>query len=91
LFLRPPGKLVHKSEVGGVITGIYSRAMLLSAAETMMKNLDSHNQQQNFEQFIIQPYLTGGVETIIGVSKDEKAGHLLMFRLAVFMLKCLKM
>ncbi|HEY3251184.1 MAG TPA: acetate--CoA ligase family protein [Ignavibacteria bacterium] len=82
VVLKASGKmLVHKSEVGGVITGIYSKEMLTSAAETMMKNLESHSQLHNFEQFIIQPYIKGGIETIIGISKDEKAGHLLMFGL----------
>ena len=82
VVLKASGKkLVHKSDVGGVITGIYTDEMLLSSAKSILKNLKARKQEKDLEQFIIQPYITGGVETIIGVSEDEKAGHLLMFGL----------
>lgn len=82
VVLKASGKkLVHKSDVGGVITGIYTEEMLMNAGERIMKSLKAHKQEKDLEHFIIQPYITGGVETIIGVSEDEKAGHLIMFGL----------
>jgi len=91
VVLKASGKkLVHKSDAGGVITGIYGEEMLLSSAERIIKNLKLHKKDKLFEQFILQPYITGGVETIIGVSKDEKAGHLLMFGLGGIYVEVLK-
>ncbi|HJY64746.1 MAG TPA: acetate--CoA ligase family protein [Ignavibacteria bacterium] len=91
VVLKASGKkLIHKSDAGGVITGIYGEEMLLSSAERIIKNLKHHKKDKLFEQFIIQPYITGGVETIIGVSKDEKAGHLLMFGLGGIYVEVLK-
>jgi acyl-CoA synthetase (NDP forming) len=82
VVLKASGKhLIHKSDAGGVVTDIYSPDMLISSAERILNNLRQHNMYEHFEQFIIQPYITGGCETIIGVSKDKKAGHLLMFGL----------
>jgi acetyltransferase len=82
VVLKASGKqIIHKSDVGGVITGIYTEEMLINAAERMLSSLKANKKDKLIEKFIIQPYITDGVETIIGVSKDEKAGHLLMFGL----------
>lgn len=74
-------KLVHKSDIGGVAVDIHTEAELRSIAERMKNKLNANGLLKYFESFIVQPFLFGGVETIMGVSKDEKAGHLIMFGL----------
>jgi acetyltransferase len=82
VVLKTMGKeLIHKSDIGGVAVDIHTEAELLSIANRMKEKLNSHNLLKHLEGFIVQPFLLGGVETIMGVSKDEKAGHLIMFGL----------
>ncbi|MCI0449938.1 MAG: acetate--CoA ligase family protein [Chlorobi bacterium] len=73
--------LIHKSDVGGVETDIHTEADLIKAARNILENLGRHKKLKQFEYFLIQPYIRCGVETIIGITKDENAGHLIMFGL----------
>lgn len=82
VVLKTMGReLIHKSDIGGVAVDIHTEAELLSIANRMKEKLNSRDLLKYLEGFIIQPFLLGGVETIMGVSKDEKAGHLIMFGL----------
>jgi acetyltransferase len=74
-------KLIHKSDIGGVAVNIHTEAELRAVAERMLDSLEKKNLIQHVEGFILQPFILDGVETILGVSKDEKAGHLIMFGL----------
>ena len=73
--------LVHKSDAGGVQVDIHSEAELVKAANKIYESLREHDALKHFEYFLIQPYISGGIETIMGVSTDDKAGHLIMFGL----------
>jgi acyl-CoA synthetase (NDP forming) len=75
------GNLIHKSDVGGVETDIHTEGDLIKAAQSIMEKLKRHKKLNQFEYFLIQPYIRGGVETIIGVTRDTNAGHLIMFGL----------
>ncbi|MEO8512550.1 MAG: acetate--CoA ligase family protein [Ignavibacteria bacterium] len=74
-------KLVHKSDLGGVEVDIHNADELLRAADKIIAKLKSHNALNQLEKFMIQPYLSGGVETILGITHDEKAGSMIMFGL----------
>ena len=45
---------------------------------------------KELDGFTIQPFVKGGVETILGVTKDTKAGHLVMFGLGGVMVEVFK-
>jgi len=82
VVLKAMGKnLVHKSDSGGVQVDIHNEAELIKAAHKINDNLKEHKALKHLEYFLLQPYINGGIETIMGVSKDEKAGHLIMFGL----------
>jgi len=82
VVIKAMGKnLVHKSDAGGVQVDIHSEAELVKAANKIYESLRGHDALKHFEYFLIQPYLSGGIETIMGVSTDDKAGHLIMFGL----------
>lgn len=74
-------KLIHKSDLGGVEVDIHNVDELLRAAEKITVKLKQNKAYEHLEEFLIQPYISGGVETILGITKDEKAGHMVMFGL----------
>lgn len=74
-------KLVHKSDMGGVEVDIHNTDELIRAAEKITEKLKFHKAEHLLEKFMIQPYVQGGVETILGITSDNKAGHLVMFGL----------
>ncbi len=74
-------KLIHKSDMGGVEVDIHNPDELLRAADKIIAKLKSHNALSQLENFLIQPYVSGGVETILGITHDEKAGSMIMFGL----------
>lgn len=74
-------KLIHKSDMGGVEVDIHNPDELLRAADKIIAKLKSHNALEQLEKFLIQPYVSGGVETILGITHDEKAGNMIMFGL----------
>ena len=83
-------ELIHKTEVGGVLIDIHNDEELENA-EVMLKNkLLSKGLEKKLEGFLIQPYLRSGIEMIMGVVKDNKAGHLIMFGLGGVMVEVLK-
>ena len=66
-------KILHKSDVGGVITGIRSREEALKAFK---KIHNKFNTPVLFEEMI-----SDGVELIVGVLRDNSFGHAIMFGL----------
>ena len=83
-------ELIHKTEVGGVLIDIHDDTELEHAEDNLIKKLKSKGLQDKLEGFLIQPYLRGGIETIMGVFNDTKAGHLVMFGLGGVMVEVLK-
>ena len=53
----------------------------LSLEEKIVKNLKAKGIYSKLEGFLVQPYIRGEVETIMGVFKDVTADHLIMFGL----------
>ncbi len=74
-------KLIHKSDMGGVEVDIHNPDELLRSAEKIIAKLKEKNSLHLLEKFQIQPFVSGGVETILGITKDEKAGPMIMFGL----------
>lgn len=83
-------ELIHKTEIGGVKIDIHDDEELEKAEENLIERLNKKGLREKLEGFLIQPYLRGGIETILGVFKDSKAGHLIMFGLGGVMVEVLK-
>jgi len=66
--------MVHKTERGGVLVDIASAEALRIAFETMQARLGDE-----MGGAIVQPMLSAGVETIVGVIRDRHFGPLLVF------------
>ncbi|MBZ0202859.1 MAG: acetate--CoA ligase family protein [Ignavibacteria bacterium] len=82
VVIKAMGKnLVHKSDMGAVEIDIHTEHELVNSAKRIIESLEKNNVLNGFETFLIQPYVTGGVETILGITTDEKAGKMIMFGL----------
>jgi acetyltransferase len=78
-----PG-LVHKMDVGGVIMDLRGPEELLAAAQKMTESVARHQGSEATAGacgFLIQEYVSGGREVIVGMTQDPKYGPLVMFGL----------
>ncbi|MBN1633310.1 MAG: acetate--CoA ligase family protein [Ignavibacteria bacterium] len=82
--------LIHKTDAGGVVVDIKNTEELVNAENKVLSKLREKELDKNFEGFLIQPYMKGGIETIFGVTKDRGAGHLIMFGLGGIFVEVLK-
>jgi acetyltransferase len=67
-----------------------NEAELKSAIEEVNLNLKDKNLFKKLEGYLVQPFYSGGIETILGIVKDRSAGHLVMFGLGGIMVELLK-
>jgi acetyl coenzyme A synthetase (ADP forming)-like protein len=74
-------QILHKTEVGGVRTGIGTAVELKQACVEMLDSVSRHAPQATIEGLLVQRMLSGGRETIVGVSRDPVFGPLVMFGL----------
>jgi acyl-CoA synthetase (NDP forming) len=65
--------IVHKSEKGGVAIDLIDNDAVRQAVEKMSKA----NKEPDLK-FLVQKYLPGGKEVIIGAKADDEVGHLIM-------------
>ncbi|WP_337873308.1 acetate--CoA ligase family protein [Ignavibacterium sp.] len=72
-------KIIHKSELKGVVLNIKSKDELIASAIEMKKNFDESNIQLN--SFLIQPYLETKFELLVGAFRDNSFGPMVMFGL----------
>jgi acetyl coenzyme A synthetase (ADP forming)-like protein len=78
-----PG-LVHKTEAGGVAVDIRTPEELLAAARRMRAAVSQHQSGAatgDGFRFLVQEYVRGGREVIVGMTRDPKFGPLVMFGL----------
>ena len=65
--------IVHKSEMGGVAINLMDANAVRQAVEKMNK---AHKEPGL--KFLVQKYLPGGKEVIVGAKADDEVGHLIM-------------
>jgi acetyl coenzyme A synthetase (ADP forming)-like protein len=66
--------ILHKSDVGGVITGLSDAASLRRACEEMRERLGA-----DLEQFLVQAQVRGRAEVLIGATVDPTFGPLVLY------------
>ncbi|MGH9443466.1 MAG: acetate--CoA ligase family protein [Thermoanaerobaculia bacterium] len=81
LVLKAAGEgIVHKSDVGGVATGLRNAADLEAALARMKRDLERHEAADKLEGFILQREARGR-ELVVGATNDPRIGPLVMFGL----------
>ena len=66
--------IIHKSDVAAVVVDLWDSDSVQAVVEEMEERLEVEDLK-----FLIQKYLPGGKEVIIGAKVEEGLGHLLMF------------
>jgi acetyl coenzyme A synthetase (ADP forming)-like protein len=76
-------KLLHKTEVGAVHVGLSSERAVRAAFDELTAVAAAHGgiNRAAGEGVVIQPMISGGVETIIGITDDPLFGPLVAFGL----------
>ncbi len=77
--------VVHKSDVGGVAVNLKDENAVKKTAEETKKKFDAPDLK-----FLVQKYLPGGRELIVGVKAEPGLGHLIMFGLGGIFVEVLK-
>ncbi len=81
--------IVHKSDVGGVVTGISSETELKEQYERMLQNIAQKAPHAQIEGFIVEK-MESGVELLIGSTLDPMFGPILAFGLGGIYVEVLK-
>jgi len=79
LKMSAPG-LLHKADIGGVITGLNSETELKTAFDKMTGSITTLS--KDFSQKIeiqIQKQISGGIEVILGIKRDPIFGPVFLF------------
>jgi acetyltransferase len=82
--------VVHKSDVGGVILGVDSAAGAGEAFERIRRQVLRHLPEARIDGVLLEEMAGEGVEVIIGGSRDEKFGPMIMFGLGGRMVEVLR-
>jgi acetate---CoA ligase (ADP-forming) len=75
------GDIPHKTEAGGVVLGVSGAEAVARAFGTMMEQVRRHHPDAHIQGVIVQEMVVGGLELIVGVSRDAHFGPVLMLGL----------
>jgi acyl-CoA synthetase (NDP forming) len=84
------GAIAHKSDVGGVRLRLADAAAVREAFDGIMRDVKAHAPDAPVEGCLVAPMIEGGgVETIIGITRDPVFGPMVMFGLGGIMVEVL--
>jgi len=79
-------KIDHKSDMGGVVVNLRDAAAVRATVQDLQGRLGKHGRLN----FLVQKFLPGGRELIVGASAERGLGHLVMFGLGGVYVEVLK-
>ncbi len=72
-------ELLHKTEAGGVITGVGSTKQLEKASQQLIDKLtDLPAKVRKTAKIQVQSQIAGGIEVVVGIKKNKQFGNVLM-------------
>ncbi len=74
-------ELSHKSDVGGVLLNLGTRAAVAQAFETIKDNISTRVRPSQFLGVVVQPMVSEGYEFILGAKRDVNFGPVVLFGL----------
>jgi len=80
----------HKSDVGGVVLGLGSADEVRAAYTAMVREVARRAPNADVRGAFVQHMVSGGLETIVGVSRDRLFGPLVMFGLGGIYVEALR-
>ena len=82
-------RIVHKSDVGGVLVNLGSEQEVKEGAQRMVQRVKERTGAEP-PAILVQKMIAGGRETIIGSTRDPRAGPLVMFGLGGLFVEVMK-
>jgi acetate---CoA ligase (ADP-forming) len=82
--------ITHKTDVGGVRVGITGADELRAEYDAMLARVREAAPDARVDGVVLQRLVSGGRETIVGVSRDPRFGALLMFGLGGVFVEALR-
>ncbi|MGC9181755.1 acetate--CoA ligase family protein [Thermogladius sp.] len=80
----------HKTDVGGVVLGLKSGEEVERACGAITKNVRERQPGARLTGFLVQKMMPPGVEVIIGATRDQVFGPVIMFGLGGIFVEVLK-
>jgi acetyl coenzyme A synthetase (ADP forming)-like protein len=80
LKVRSPD-VVHKTDVGGVRLGLRTEEETARVFDEIRESLRKQKPEARFEGVTVEPMIEGGIETIVGVTRDATFGPIVLFGL----------
>jgi acetyl coenzyme A synthetase (ADP forming)-like protein len=74
-------KILHKTEVGGVLLNLNSPSDVKGAFQDLQNRLAADGKLDAMDGVLVQPMIAGGVELMVGVTTDPLFGPLIAFGL----------
>lgn len=72
-------KIIHKTEVGGVVLSCCSSDEVKQAFNQIRERLEGLGKADEMQGVTIQPMISEGIEVIVGLTQDPSFGPLIMF------------
>jgi acetyltransferase len=82
--------ILHKSDAGGVRTGLEREADIRRAFKEITDNARQYNPDADIRGMLVSPMAKSGVEVIIGTKYDDQFGPVIMYGLGGIMVEILK-
>jgi acyl-CoA synthetase (NDP forming) len=82
--------VVHKSDVGGVKTGLDSLSQVRTAYDSILSSTRAAVPSASIQGVSVQKMADPGIEVIIGATKDSQFGHVIMFGLGGVLVELLR-
>ena len=82
--------ILHKSDFGGVKTGLASEQEVKDAFDLMMYRVPKKKPEANILGVLVQEMCSRGKEVILGMNRDPHFGPLMMFGMGGIMVEVLK-
>lgn len=82
--------IVHKSDAGGVILKIKTIEQARNAYEKIIENARNYNPKARIDGVLIEEMAKGGMEVILGATRDPSFGPICMFGLGGIFVEALK-
>ena len=71
--------ILHKTEAGGIRLGLADGDAVRTAFAEVVANAGTYDANARIDGVVVQEMVSGGVETIVGVSYDDQLGPFLLF------------
>jgi succinyl-CoA synthetase beta subunit len=82
--------IAHKTEIGGVLLNLGDADAVRAGFAELMRRADAAAPAAQVDGVLVAPYVSGGVETILGVKRDPIFGPVIMVGLGGIFVEVLK-